>query len=207
MEGLDINFRENPILHDLVVDYVKEKIEFNERVHCRSLIKRAFDEIIQFNIEKGLSEQGINVKRGASFILEELMEMFEENAIPRETALRMIEDEKAFKSPKTDMRIILDSYGDIIVFAIGEMFKTLVGLGNSQEEAKDLIGIIMSNISEANLKKCLEKDKEGKLMKGEGFTPPHIPLNVEELKNISNKMAKGYETCAKIEDYKGNNNG
>lgn len=143
-------------------------------------MEQALKNIIKFNIDKGLSKQGINVKRGASFILEELMEMFEESLIPREAALRMIENEKAFKTPKEDMRIILDSYGDIIVFAIGEMFKTLIGLGNSEEDATKLISIIMRNITEANLKKCLEQDKEGKLMKGERFEAPKIPLNIME---------------------------
>lgn len=141
---------------------------------------KAFENIISFNIHKGLADQGIDVKRGASFILEEIMEMFEENLIPRETALRMIEQEKVFRTPKTDMRIILDSYGDMIVFAIGEMFKTLVALGNTHDEAKDLIKKIMTNITEANLKKCLDQDKEGKLLKGEGFEPPFIPLTTKE---------------------------
>ncbi len=141
----------------------------------------SFDNIIKFNIVKGLAHQGIDVKRGAALIIEEVLEMFSENGIPRESALRMVSEDKSFRTPKDDMRIILDSYADMIVFAYGEMFKTLIGLGNSEEDAKVLIERIMLNISEANLKKCMEQDKEGKLMKGEGFEPPFIPLKVEEL--------------------------
>jgi hypothetical protein len=161
------------------IDYQDNKEPLQERIHMDGVFEKAFGNIIEFNIKKGLSNQGINVKRGTAYILEELMEMFAENAIPRETALRMVEQDTIFKTPKEDMRIILDSYGDIIVFAIGEMFKTLIGLGNSEEDAKTLISRIMLNITQANLKKCLEKDKEGKLMKGEGFYEPEIPLAIE----------------------------
>ena len=166
------------------VGYIPSEEPIREKVHVDSNIEKAFENIIEFNIKKSLSNQGINVKRGAAFILEELMEMFEDNAIPRETALRMIENDKTFKNPKQDMRIILDSYGDIIVFAIGEMFKTLIGLGNSEAEAKTLIGVIMYSITKANLNKCLEKDKEGKLMKGEGFIEPVVPLTIKEYSNM-----------------------
>lgn len=144
---------------------------------------KAFNNIIEFNIKKGLYKQGIDVKRGTAYILEELLEMFEENTIPREIALRIVNADKIFKTPKEDMRIILDSYGDIIVFAIGEMFKTLIALGNNEADAKKLISTIMSNISNANLSKCLDKDKEGKLMKGDGFIEPIIPLDIKELNN------------------------
>lgn len=141
-------------------------------------MNQTLNNIIQFNKDRDLVNQGIDVKRGAAFILEELMEMFEENAVPRESALRMIQNDKQFATPKQDMKIILDSYGDIIVFALGEMFKTLVALGNTQDDAKKLISLIMHNITEANLKKSANRDKEGKVLKGEGFTPPSIPLHL-----------------------------
>lgn len=162
---------------------METKNNSNEIMEFDYNMRKAFENIIEFNIKKGLSNQGINVKRGTAFILEELMEMFEENRVPRETALRMIETDNTFKTPKQDMRIILDSYGDIIVFAIGEMFKTLIGLGNSEEAAQALIGNIMLSISKANLTKCLEQDKEGKLMKGERFMEPFIPLSIKEYIN------------------------
>lgn len=171
---------------------VKMKIEKLRNV--KHPFEAAFENIIDFNIEKGLANQGIDVKRGTAYILEELMEMFEENAVPRETALRMIESDKTFKTPKQDMRIILDSYGDIIVFAIGEMFKTLIALGNKEEDASSLIEAIMFEISNANLRKCLNKDKEGKLMKGEHFVEPSIPLSIEELE-AQNVSEWGKEIC------------
>ena len=165
------------------IDYGKNEEEIVlERVHVDSNIERALKNIIDFNKNRGLIDTGINVKRGAAFILEELMEMFEENLMPRDTALRVINNKKCYRTPKKDMTIILDSYADMIVYAVGEMAKTLKAIGNKDEDLYFMISYILRIITEANMKKSNDKDTEGKVIKGEEFTDPIIPLKREDIK-------------------------
>ncbi len=82
-----------------------------------------FKNIVEWNEERGLIEKGFDHKKEASFIVEELLESTGEyNSFNvRERASAIAEDIIADTTP-TDEEI-LDSWADIIVFAIGAIKK------------------------------------------------------------------------------------
>lgn len=142
------------------------------------------DKVYAYNERRGFLTS-YDGKKEAAYILEELMEMFIDNKTPKETAREVIKTKSCYQNLNTNVKVLLDCYADIIIFCLGAMMKLLF---LSQEEAyksqdvvKKLLFKIFDNITDANLKKSMNVDSEGKNIKGEDFETPFIPHLFEEI--------------------------
>lgn len=126
-------------------------------------------EVIDWNQKRDLLRKYDPVL-GPSFIFEELCEIlgyhkkFSSKEEFREYCMKVVALQA---SEEVTMEEQIDGYGDIIVYAIGELAKLTIPNGIDPRQ-------VLINICFANREKGLKKDKDGKIIKDPNFIEPTI---------------------------------
>lgn len=153
------------------LDYV----DFNEIV----------DSIYEFNEARGTLSYEVDIKRITTYVLEELLEMYHIEENPKELARKLVKELPYFQHPKKDDKSnIIDSEVDGVIFYLGDLMINYFRFNSMNITKEDIIKLIykaFDTVTKANLKKSMKKDSEGKILKGDEFVPPKVPILKEEL--------------------------
>jgi len=149
-------------------------------------------QIVKFNKDANLLEQGYDSKREIAYPIEEMLEgfnsdvyhdlihdlgEFEFEPTPKGVSRAIAAMVTAYEYDISEVEIF-DKHIDAIVFCVGSLAK----LGLSPQQIQLGINTVMRyNLQKLNM----PKDSEGKLMKPEGFVGPE-----EELQKILDKREK-----------------
>lgn len=135
------------------------------------------ERIVKWNSKRNLLTQGIDTHRGVGFIQEELYEILG-FADPKTSAKEHINHIKNIDGIVVSEGDILDGYTDVIVFAVGEMAKTLKSMYPklSDTDISDKITEICHCVMDANDNKGSVCDAEGKIQKDDDFEAPMLDL-------------------------------
>lgn len=141
-----------------------------------------FDYVYKFNKQRDLINEH-DTKKEAILLLEEILELFPIDN-PRQYA-RDFFTKKEFNYSVDSKREIADAYIDLIYIAFGSLIKlynTCIVKDNINEywQIRTLVETAIENVCKANELKIGNMDEHGKYIKSSDFTPPFIPITVNE---------------------------
>ena len=151
-------------------------------------ITESLNNTVKFCKDKGLYKPPFDIVREVTLILEELIECFNtEEVAPGKTAKdiarNIISNNPVFREPITDIRQLHDNLIDVIVFAENadtHLLNETVERKNDLNYIKFVFAKSLNIVTKANLKKSNKLDEKGKVIKGDNFVHPILPLTMNE---------------------------
>lgn len=169
---------------DLVIRKLYKDIKKDETLS----FDRIFSQIYEFNKTRNYINGQFDLKKEATYVLEEVIEFFNIEGDSKELSRKIMDEHPLFKnSVSEDPEIIIDTFIDIMVYCFGSLMKYIKFINPNYDETK-IKHLILKNfisVTSANLCKSKESDSFGKNIKGESFIKPEIYTKVDDDKTLS----------------------
>lgn len=164
---------------DLVIRKLYKDIKKDETLS----FDRIFSQIYEFNKTRNYINGQFDLKKEATYVLEEVIELFNIEGDSKELSRKIMDEHPLFKdSVSEDSEIIIDTFIDIMVYCFGALMKYIKYINPNYDEIK-IKHLILKNfisVTSANLSKSKESDSFGKNIKGDSFIKPEIYTRVND---------------------------